>query len=245
MWPGALGSAQWTMIVAVFGTTISPYLFFWQSSQEAEEMHDNGQKPLRRDTKRRARSELLRIRIDTFVGMAVSNLVGFFIIVAAGATLHAQGITNIETSAQAAEALKPIAGPFASIVFTLGIVGTGLLAVPVLVGSTAYALGEAFKWPIGLASLPHEAKAFYATIAAATALGVVINFTDIDPIKALVWSAVINGVVAVPLMGLMMHMAGERRIMGGLTLSRPLTIVGWLATAVMAAMVGIMAWTAF
>jgi len=237
---------RWIAVVAVFGTTISPYLFFWQSSQEAEDVRDDDNlKPLRSGSKTKAAVEFKRIRIDTYVGMAISNIIGFFIIVAAGATLHVNDITDIQTSAQAAEALRPIAGPLTMVVFALGIVGTGLLAVPVLAGSAAYALGEAFKWPSGLGYLPHEAKAFYGTIAAATAIGIALNFTAIDPIKALFWSAVINGVVAVPIMAVMMHMARWPKIMGKHTLTTPLWLVGWLATGVMAVMVAVMVWTSF
>jgi NRAMP (natural resistance-associated macrophage protein)-like metal ion transporter len=245
LWPDLLGdSARWTAVVAVFGTTISPYLFFWQSSQEAEDVRDDDTaKPLRRGSKTKAEVEFRRIRIDTYVGMAISNIIGFFIIVAAGATLHVNGITDIQTSAQAAEALRPIAGPLTMIIFALGIIGTGLLAVPVLAGSAAYALGEARKWPSGLGYLPREAKAFYVTIAVATAIGVALNFVNIDPIKALFWSAVINGVVAVPIMAVMMHMARRPEIMGKHTLTTPLGVVGWLATVVMAGMVAIMLWT--
>ncbi len=209
--PGALVS-----IVAVFGTTISPYLFFWQAGQEVEEIHDHhGTRALRRQLKDAPR-ELMRIRIDTFVGMAYSNLIGFFIVVAAGATLHVAGITDIQTSAQAAEALRPIAGPLTATVFAIGIVGTGLLAVPVLAGSAAYAVGEALQWRIGLDRRPREAKAFYATIAVATAIGAGLNFTSIDPIKALFWCAVLNGIVAVPIMAVMMDMVRRRKIMGRL-----------------------------
>jgi len=227
-------------IVAVFGTTISPYLFFWQAGQEVEELHDHhGKRALRRQLKD-APSELRRIRLDTYVGMAFSNIIGFFIIVAAGATLHEAGVTDIQTSAQAAEALRPIAGPLTATVFAFGIVGTGLLAVPVLAGSAAYAVGEALKWRIGLDRRPREAKAFYATIAVATAIGAGLNFTAIDPIKALFWCAVLNGVVAVPIMFVMMDMARRQKIMGRLTASHALLAVGWLATAVMVVMVGAM-----
>jgi NRAMP (natural resistance-associated macrophage protein)-like metal ion transporter len=245
LWPDLLkDGGRWTAVVAVFGTTISPYLFFWQSSQEAEDVRgDKNAKPLHGMSKIKVWAEFRRIRIDTYVGMAISNIIGFFIIVAAGATLHVNGITDIQTSAQAAEALRPIAGPLTAVIFALGIIGTGLLAVPVLAGSAAYALGEALKWPSGLGYLPHEAKAFYGTIAVATGIGVALNFTAIDPIKALFWSAVINGVVAVPIMAVMMHMASRSKVMGRLTLPRPLWLVGWLATLVMAAMVVVMVWS--
>ena len=227
-------------IVAVLGTTISPYLFFWQASEEAEDEEDDPDaKPLALAPEQ-APVELHRIRLDTYVGMGFSNLISLFIIITAAVTLHVHGITDIATSAQAAEALRPIAGAFAFAVFAAGIIGTGLLAVPVLAGSAAYAVGEALGWPIGLARRPHDAKAFYATIAVATLIGIFINFTDIDPIRALFWTAVINGVVAVPLMVVMMIMTTQPKVMGDFTLSRPLQAMGWLSTAVMAAAVAIM-----
>lgn len=233
-------SAYWSMIVAVFGTTISPYLFFWQSSHEAENVRiDPTAKPLLIDKPNR-RSELRRIRIDTTIGMGFSNLIGLFIMMTAAATLHTHGLTDIQTSAQAAEALRPIAGPFTALVFTLGIVGTGLLAVPVLAGSAAYAVGEAMNWPTGLSRRPLEARAFYITLSAATLLGTVINFTDLDPIKALLWSAVLNGVVAVPILAAMMLVASSHRIMGRMTLSIRMRCLGWLTTLVMALCVVLM-----
>ena len=222
------------VIVAVLGTTISPYLFFWQSSEEAE---DERVDPAARSLIERpeeARREIQRIEIDTYVGMGLSNLVAFFIMVTTAATLHANGVTDVQTSEQAAEALRPIAGQFAFIIFALGILGTGLLAVPVLAGSSAYALAEAMRWQAGLGRSPSEAKQFYATIVGGTLIGVSINFVHIDPIKALFWSAVINGVVAVPLMVVMMIMTMQPKIMGQFTLPRPLWIVGWLSTAAMA-----------
>jgi NRAMP (natural resistance-associated macrophage protein)-like metal ion transporter len=221
-------------IVAVLGTTISPYLFFWQSSQEAEDEQDTpGARPLI-EAPEQAPAEIHRMRIDTYFGMGFSNLISLFIIITTAATLHASGITDIQTSAQAAEALRPIAGPFAFAVFAAGIIGTGMLAVPVLAGSAAYALGEALGWSIGLARRPLDAKAFYATIAVATLIGILINFVDIDPIKALFWSAVLNGIVAVPLMIVMMLMTMRPEVMGNFVLPRPLWAMGWLSTAVMA-----------
>jgi Mn2+/Fe2+ NRAMP family transporter len=169
--------------------------------------------------------------------MFFSNAISWFIIVTVAATLHTHGITNVETSAQAAEALRPIAGPFAFALFGLGIIGTGMLAVPVLAGSAAYALSEALEWPVGLARLPLDAKAFYATIGVATGIGMLINIMPIDPIKALFWAAVLNGVCAVPLMAVAMLMARNPRVMGRFTLAMPLTVMGWLATAVMAVVV--------
>ncbi len=221
-------------IVAVLGTTISPYLFFWQASQEAEDENGLAGKRL---TARQAPAELQRIRIDTTIGMGLSNLVALFIMITTAATLHAHGMTDILTSAQAAEALRPLAGPFAFVVFAAGIIGTGMLAVPVLAGSAAYALGEAFGWPIGLARLPRDAKAFYATIAVATGIGTLGNFVALDPIKALFWSAVLNGIVAVPVMVVMMRIAMLPKVMGRFTLPRPLWAMGWLSTAAMAATV--------
>jgi NRAMP (natural resistance-associated macrophage protein)-like metal ion transporter len=229
--------AFWTTVVAILGTTISPYLFFWQASQEVEDVRaDHDAKPLVRAPAQAPR-EFERIRLDTAIGMALSNLVALAIIVTTAATLHAHGVTEIETSAQAASALRPLAGDFAFTVFALGIVGTGLLAVPVLAGSAAYALAEARKWPEGLARKPRKAKAFYATIAIATLVGVLINFSPISPIKALYWSAVINGVAAVPIMAMMMHMTANKRVMGNFPVSDGLRIVGWCATAAMAAAV--------
>jgi NRAMP (natural resistance-associated macrophage protein)-like metal ion transporter len=225
------------MIVAVLGTTISPYLFFWQASQEAEEVDDNpDERPLKCDPME-GRVELKRIGWDTMIGMAASNLVALAIIMTTAATLNDNGVFNIRTSADAAEALRPFAGDYAAIVFALGIVGTGLLAVPVLAGSAAYAVGEARRWPIGLDRKPRRAKAFYATIVAATAIGALMNFTPIDPIRALIIAAMINGIVAVPVMVVMMLVSTRTKVMGVFTVNGPLLWLGWLATAVMAAAV--------
>lgn len=226
--------AFWTTVVAIFGTTISPYLFFWQASQEVEEIDgDDAREPLVKAPEQ-GRAAIKRIRIDTCIGMALSNIVGLAIMITTAATLNAHGITNIESSSQAAEALRPVAGNFAFLVFTLGIIGTGLLAVPVLSGSAAYALGEAMQWPVGLDREPRKAKAFYATIAIATLLGIALNMTAINPISALFWSAVINGVVAVPVMAIMMLIARNAKIMRRFRLGTTLTVVGWIATGVMA-----------
>ncbi len=231
-----------TALVAILGTTISPYLFFWQAEEEVEEVKErDGAKPLAR-APRQAKAEFQRIRVDTYLGMGLSNAVALFIIITTAATLHAHGVTNIQTSSQAAEALKPIAGAATFVVFALGIVGTGLLAVPVLAGSAAYATGEAFGWHVGLARKLGRAPSFYATIAIATIIGAALNFTPIDPIKALFWSAVINGVVAVPVMAMMMLLATRPKIMGRFTLTRGLVVVGWAATGVMTlAAVGMLA----
>ena len=228
------------VIVAVLGTTISPYLFFWQASEEAEDERVNPAEHPLTDAPEEAPSQIRRIEIDTYIGMGLSNLVALCIVVTTAATLHAHGITDIQTSEQAAGALRPIAGEFAFVVFALGIIGTGLLAVPVLAGSAAYALAEAMRWTYGLGRRPREAKAFYGTIVVGTLIGVAINFVDINPIKALFWSAVINSVAAVPLMIVMMLMTMRREVMGDFTLPRPLWIVGWLSTAAMAAAVAAM-----
>jgi NRAMP (natural resistance-associated macrophage protein)-like metal ion transporter len=227
----------WTSVVAILGTTISPYLFFWQASQEVEDVEASPEREPLKYAPRQAENALQRIRLDTYIGMAFSNLVAIAIIVTTAATLHVAGITDIQTSSQAAEALRPVAGRFAFSVFTLGILGTGLLAVPVLAGSAAYAIGEARKWPTGLARLPLQAKAFYATLAIATLVGVALNFTSFNPIQALFWSAVINGVVAAPVMVLMMLLTANTKVMGQFTVSGVLRFTGWLATAVMAAAV--------
>jgi len=220
-------------IVAVLGTTISPYLFFWQASQEVEEQRaTTGERPLKRAPSQAPRN-FSRIRTDTVIGMAFSNLVAFFIMLTAAVTLNAHGVTQIDTSAQAAEALRPVAGDFAFALFCAGIVGTGLLAVPVLAGSAAYAVAETFKWPTGLGRELFQAKGFYLIVAVATGLGVVLNFTPIDPIKALYWSAVINGVVAAPVMVLIMLMACRPGVMGQFVLSPVLRLLGWLATGAM------------
>lgn len=227
-------------IVAVLGTTITPYCFFWQSSQEAqEERTDPAAHPLT-EAPEEAAEAFGRIRLDTYVGMGYSNLISLFIIVTTAATLNAHGITDIQTSAQAAEALRPIAGVFTFAVFAAGIIGIGLLAVPVLAGSCAYALGEALGWTTGLDRKPLDARAFYGAIAVATLIGTGINFVGLDPIKALFWSAVLNGVVAVPLMGVIMVMAIQPKVMGRFTLPRVLWGMGWLSTAVMAVAVVIM-----
>ena len=240
-WSGAF----FTTLLAIFGTTISPYLFFWQASQEAEDQRVNRfEKPLIR-APRQAPEAFERIRADTLAGMAFSNLIALAIIFTTAATLHKAGVTTIETSTQAAEALRPIAGDFAFLVFALGIIGTGLLAVPVLAGSAAYAVGEACKWPVGLSRKPSKAAAFYGTLAASTVLGMVITLTPLDPIKALYWSAVINGVVAVPVMTVMMLMTARHKIMGKFVVVGWLRWLGWASTGAMAACVAGMVITLF
>jgi NRAMP (natural resistance-associated macrophage protein)-like metal ion transporter len=220
-------------LVAILGTTISPYLFFWQAGQEVEELHRRHVKALC-IAPRDAGPELQRIRTDTIIGMGVSNLVAIFIIFATAATLNAHGVTEIQTSSDAAEALRPVAGIFTFALFAAGIIATGMLAVPVLAGSAAYAVSEVFGWTEGLDRRPREAKAFYSTIAVATFGGVALNFTSLDPVKALYWSAVVNGVLAAPLMAVMMMIAMNRRIMGRLTLPPAMAALGWFATAIMA-----------
>jgi NRAMP (natural resistance-associated macrophage protein)-like metal ion transporter len=221
------------LLVGVLGTTISPYLFFWQASQEVEEQRmTHGEEPLR-NSPTNARDHLRRIKFDTYLGMIFSNAIAFFIMLTAAVTLHTAGITNIESSAQAAEALRPIAGNFAFLLFASGIIGTGMLAIPVLAGSGAYAVAEAMEWPIGHGLQPAEAKGFYSIITLSTALGVALLFTHIDPIKALVWSAVLNGVVAVPIMAVMMRMAVQPDIMGPFVITRKLQRLGWVATGAM------------
>ena len=227
-------------IVAVLGTTITPYCFFWQSSQEAEDERIDPLAHSLIEAPDEARAQIKRMRIDTYIGMGYSNLISWFIIVTTAATLHAHGITNIDTSAQAAEALRPIAGPFTFFVFAAGIICIGLLAIPVLAGSSAYALGEALGWTTGLAREPMDAKAFYGAIAAATLIGIAFNFVGVDPMKALFWCAVLNGVVAVPLMVVMMIMAMQPKVMGRFVLPWPLQAMGWLCTAVMTVAVAIM-----
>ncbi|MEC6411639.1 NRAMP family divalent metal transporter [Achromobacter xylosoxidans] len=236
--PGwAVGHDALVMIVAVFGTTISPYLFFWQAALEMESGRDG--RPRARGEVRR---QLRRIRADTLVGMTFSNLIGFFIILATAATLHAGGGVRIETSAQAAEALRPVAGDLCFLLFCLGIVGTGLLAVPVLAGSAAYAVAEAAGLPASLdARLERgEGHAFYAVIAAATAGGVALCFAPVDPVEELFWAAVLNGVVALPIMAVMMLLASRRAVMGAHVIGPRLRLAGWCATVAMGFVVAAM-----
>jgi len=222
-----------TALAAVLGTTISPYLFFWQASQEVEEVSNNrGEKALRR-APGQADAQLGRIRVDTYLGMAFSNLVAFFIILTAASTLHAHGLTQISTSAEAATALRPLAGRFAFALFACGIVGTGLLAVPVLAASAAYGIGEACRWSVSLERTPKQAAPFYAVICAATILGLSLNFLHIDPVKALFWATVVNGLVSAPLMAVIMIIASSRKVMGTFVIPPYLRSVGWTATAVM------------
>ena len=222
------------LLVAVLGTTISPYLFFWQASQEVEEQRATlGQEPLR-EAPDQARANFRRIKFDTYIGMTFSNLIAFCIMLTTAATLHAAGITDIQTSGQAAEALRPLAGDFAFLMFAVGIIGTGMLAIPVLAGSAAYAVAESARWPIGLGLPLAEARGFYAILVLATVLGVAIDFSGLDPMKALVWSAIVNGVISVPIMVVMMLLAAKPAVMGEFVIRRKLKVLGWLATLVMA-----------
>lgn len=223
-----------TTLVAIAGTTISPYLFFWQAAQEAEDVQVKPRRAPLVEADHQAPSALRRIRADTLAGMAFSNLIAVAIIITTAATLHASGAAAVETSAQAAEALQPLAGSFASYIFAFGVIGTGLLAVPVLAASAAYGIGEGWRWPTGLSRQPWEAKAFYATLAVSTLIGVILNFTPVNPIRALYWSAVLNGIVAVPVMAVLMVMTAQPRIMGEFTVTGWLRGLGWASTAAMA-----------
>ena len=231
-------AAAAAVVVGVFGTTISPYLFFWQAAQEMEDLRTvsarSGSGQLLPHAEHVARQHLRRIRWDTFFGMGFSNLVAFFIILSTAATLHVAGSVNIQNSAQSAEALRPLGGTATFLLFSLGIIGTGMLAVPVLAGSAAYAVTECFEWQSGLDMKLHEAREFYAIIALATVGGVVLNFTRLDPMRALLWTAVINGVIAVPIMAVMMLLASRTDIMGQFVIRAGLRRLGWAATGVMA-----------
>ena len=232
----AIGHDVLLMIVAVFGTTISPYLFFWQAAQE---MEDTGTDTRKEQAPADVRHHLRRIKVDTLVGMTFSNLIAFFIILSTAATLHAAGVTDIQTSAQAAEALRPLAGDLTFLLFSLGIIGTGLLAVPVLAGSAAYAVAEAAGWQgsLKLRLDQGEGRGFYGVIGAATVGGVILCFTPADPVKELFWAAVLNGVISVPIMAVMMLLASRTSAMGAHVISARLRWLGWLATVVMAGMV--------
>lgn len=228
-----LSSSYMTALTAVFGTTISPYLFFWQASQEVEEQEAAPKERPLNVAPEQETAQLEPMRTDTYIGMAFSNLIAFFIILDTGAVLYPHGVRDIQSATQAAEALRPLAGELAFLLFSLGIIGTGLLTVPVLAGSAAYALAEAIKWPIGLNKKLHKAKGFYAILSIATLLGVALDFTSIDPMKALFWSAVFNGVVAVPIMVVMMLMTANPKVTGRLALPLPQKIIGWISTVAM------------
>ncbi len=245
VWPSISFKSDYLLVVvAVFGTTISPYLFFWQASQEVEEMDLHHHRPLR-DLKRGGGREIERISIDTAVGMAFSNVIAFFIILTTAATLHANGTTDIQTSAQAAEALRPLAGEFTFLLFSLGIIGTGLLAVPVLAGSAAYALAEALGWKATLAAKPSDARGFYSIIAIATFIGVLINYTSLDPIKMLFWSAVINGIIAVPMIVAMMVLVSNAAQMKRFIIPDSLRYAGWAAACLMLLVLVALCWATF
>jgi Mn2+/Fe2+ NRAMP family transporter len=229
----SFGMSSWLMVVAILGTTISPYLFFWQAQQEVEESARDVQAQPLRQAVQQAPAEFARIRIDTMIGMAVSNLIALCIVVSTAATLHVHGVTTIESAAQAAEALRAVAGRLTFVVFAVGIIGTGLLTLPILAASAAYSVGELLAWRVGLSHKPQRARAFYTTIAVATLLGCALNFIHINPIRALYWSAVLNGVVAVPVMIAMMHLSAQPHVMGSLTLPRTLRWLGWASTGAM------------
>ena len=222
------------VVVGVFGTTISPYLFFWQASEEVEDMQARHARGLRRD-RHEAGPELRRIRWDTWAGMFYSDITAYFIILATAVTLHVVGITDINTAAEAATALRPLAGEWAYMLFALGILGVGMIGVPVLAGSAAYALSEAMGWKWGLERTATDARGFYGVIAVSVLLGLVIQYSPISPMKALFWSAVINGIVAVPLMVVIILLVSKKSVMGTFTVSRSLIVLGWIATAVMGA----------
>jgi NRAMP (natural resistance-associated macrophage protein)-like metal ion transporter len=218
--------------VAIFGTTISPYLFFWQAAQEVEAdealNHDLGDR-----TRRALERELRSARTDVLAGMVISNIVMYFIILTAGATLHAHGNTNVQTAAEAAKALEPVAGKLAALLFTLGIVGTGLLGVPVLAGSAAYAVAEAAAWRRGMDAQPHQARNFYMVIAASMLIGVALSFSPIDPIRMLLWSAVINGILAPPLIIIVLVICNNSKVMGSFRNGRTLNVFGGIAALIM------------
>jgi NRAMP (natural resistance-associated macrophage protein)-like metal ion transporter len=231
--------SYWLMVVAVLGTTISPYLFFWQSAQESEQRQrlERGQQGGHAGLPTLpafVREHLYRIKLDTVIGMVFSNLIAFCVMLATAITLNAHGITDIQTTRDAAQALRPIAGDFAFAMFAAGIIGTGLLAVPVLAGSAAYAVADLFQWRSGFDHSLGEARGFYLVLVAATLIGTAVDFTSIDPMKALLWSAVVNGVIAVPIMVVTMVIGADRRILGDHTMSWRHRALGWLATAVMA-----------
>lgn len=234
-----------SIVVAVLGTTISPYLFFWQAAQEVEDNNRRPEAAELHDHPDYAAEHLSRIKQDTYVGMLFSNGIALCIVLATAITLNQHGVTNILTATQAAEALRPIAGEFAFAVFALGIIGTGLLAVPVLAGSAAFAVSEVFGWKAGLSHGFHEARGFYAIIIVATVIGTIMGSLEVDPIKALIWSAIINGVISVPIMAVMMLIGQSERLMGNLTMSRRHRYLGWAATGIMGLAVIFMLVTSF
>lgn len=246
VWPHLSWKPEYiTMVVAIFGTTISPYLFFWQASQEVEEMEARPQARPLTEAPHQAKPNFKRIKIDTMIGMGFSNIIAFFIMLTTAVTLHTHGVVDIQTSDQAAAALRPIAGEFSFWLFSAGIIGTGMLAIPVLAGSAAYAMAGAFQWKNSLEHKPKAAKQFYGVIVIATLFGVLLCFTPINPIKALFWSAVINCVMAVPIMFIMMLMASRKDIMGEFVIGASLRIMGWCCSITMAVVVIAMFWGMF
>jgi NRAMP (natural resistance-associated macrophage protein)-like metal ion transporter len=244
VWPNPdINADYFLMVVAVLGTTISPYLFFWQASQEVEEMNKGKVRRPLRELTRGGATELDRIGIDTTVGMIFSNVIAFSIILTTAAVLNASGVTNINSATQAAEALRPLAGNFTFLLFALGIIGTGMLAIPVLAGSAAYGVSEAFGWHATLEAKAPDAVGFYTIIAAATVIGFGLGFTGIDAIHMLVWSAVLNGIVAVPIMAMMMVIVANSRLMGRFKATSWLVVIGWLGTGLMALAVVALLWS--
>jgi Mn2+/Fe2+ NRAMP family transporter len=245
VWPPLSASPQYVLaVLAALGTTLSPYLLFWQAQQEVEDGRHHGGAPALLDSVEQARREFARIRLDTVIGMGLSGVVALFIVISTASTLHAQGVHTIQTAAEAAEALRAVGGRFTFILFALGIIGAGLLTLPALSTSTAFAVGELMSWRVGRRYTPGHARGFYATIALATALAVALNFTAINPMRALYWSAVLNGVIAVPLLAAVMHLATRASVMGPLQLPAGLRTLGWAATAVMSSSVAglVLAW---
>jgi len=246
IWPTPTINADYfLMVVAVLGTTISPYLFFWQASQEVEEMNQGRKGRPLRELAKGGDPELHRIRIDTIVGMFFSNAIAFFIILTTAAVLNAHGVTNINSATQAAEALRPLAGDFTFLLFALGIIGTGMLAIPVLAGSAAYGVSEAFGWPATLEAKAPDAVGFYTIIGAATVIGFGLGFTGMDAIHMLVWSAVLNGIVAVPIMAMMMVIVANAGLMGRFRAKSWLIALGWIGTGIMAVAVLALFWSFF
>jgi Mn2+/Fe2+ NRAMP family transporter len=245
VWPPLSASPQYVLaVLAALGTTLSPYLLFWQAQQEVEDGRHHGGAPALLDSVEQAPREFARIRLDTVIGMGLSGVVALFIVISTASTLHAQGVHTIQTAAEAAEALRAVGGRFTFILFALGIIGAGLLTLPALSTSTAFAVGELMSWRVGRRYTPGHARGFYATIALATVLAVALNFTAINPMRALYWSAVLNGVIAVPLLAAVMYLATRASVMGPLQLPAGLRTLGWAATAVMSSSVAglVLAW---
>jgi Mn2+/Fe2+ NRAMP family transporter len=248
LWPPLSASPQYLLaVLAALGTTLSPYLLFWQAQQEVEDGRHHGGAPALLDAVEQAPREFARIRLDTLIGMGLSGVVALFIVISTASTLHAHGVETLQSAAEAAEALRAVGGRFTFMLFALGIIGAGLLTLPALSTSTAYAVGELLSWRVGRRYLPGHARGFYATIALATALAVALNFTAINPIQALYWSAVLNGVIAVPLLAAVMYLATRASVMGPLQLPAGLRTLGWVATAVMSGSVAALAlaWLVF